>query len=152
SDHDHAARASMQNVVETLAQRGPRGDHLKRPYEPGRLARLELCDELIPGTRRHEGRFYLALGSVASPGPGASREWTRLRARTLCLSTTISGGDCSFPSPQSGSNRIAQRSVRLGREHRLQTEPCRLGDTPIAVCDRSELAGQPELAEACKWP
>ena len=62
SNHDHAARARVKDVVEPLAQRGPRRDHLERPYEPGRLARLELCNELIPGTRRHEGRFYRGLG------------------------------------------------------------------------------------------
>ena len=39
--------------------------------EAGRLARLELCRELIPGTWRHEARCYGVCGAYAFPDASA---------------------------------------------------------------------------------
>ena len=50
ADHDQAAGPRVEDVVDPLAQRRPRGDHLQRPDHPGLLASFELVFELIPGS------------------------------------------------------------------------------------------------------
>ena len=47
ADHDQAAGAGVDDVVDPLAHRGAGCDHLERLDEPGLLPRFEL-DELFP--------------------------------------------------------------------------------------------------------
>ena len=61
-DDDHPAGPGVEDVLETFAQGGARGDHLQRLDEPWLLT-FELF-ELIPGSRRHTYILAAGLASV----------------------------------------------------------------------------------------
>jgi hypothetical protein len=60
----------VEDVLETFAESGARGDHLQRLYEPWLLT-FELV-ELIPGSRRHTYILAADLASVYGMSLGPS--------------------------------------------------------------------------------
>ena len=112
---------ALDDVIEALAQRGARRDHLQSPDEPGLLTVFKLCD-FIPGIR-HDGQFYAiagfcafglicsALGSAqaALQGPDELRIGPRLAAAPA-------------PTAARAAQGLPQRR-RVARVRRTRVEP-----------------------------
>src|SRR5215218_2889087 len=150
ADDDQAAGTGVDDVVDSLAQRRPGGDHLECLDEPGLLARLELLFELFPGTWRHTDPILPGFAVFFRDGAGISEQTATNSGRLPERGCSDCGDGARLLCPVTGTQRPQRRTQRsgLGRHDRRKPELASLRDAALGVGDAAQLAGEAELAEA----